>query len=338
MRVLVTGAGGYLGQYVVSCFLDAGHNVRALLRPPARDISCVWSGKPGVEVVWADLLASDGLSAALAGVDLVVHLAATVLGDEDSQFNGTVLATERLLESMVECGTARLLLASSFSVYGFRACRGQLDEQTELEQDLYRRGGYAIAKTWQERTVRSVCRDNDIALTILRPGFIWGLERPEVPGLFLGSGRLRGVLGIRRQVPLTFVENCAFCFLLAAEYQGVLDADTYNIVDTDKTTAWTFARDYLANTGQKACRFPVPFLALNMLANLADRCRRLLFGEGGRLPSLLEPSSLAVFKPLRFDACRLYLLTGRVQPHCYHDAWQRTVRHGTGTATGQKDG
>ena len=60
---------------------------------------------------------------------------------------------------------------------------GTLDEESPLESDLYRRDGYAIAKTWQERVVRRMSREQHWDLTVLRPGFIWGRDHEDFAGL-----------------------------------------------------------------------------------------------------------------------------------------------------------
>ena len=119
MRVLITGANGFLGRHVVAEFLRRGHAVRALVRPAARLDDLGWP-EP-VEVVRADLRVSRELAAAFAGVDVLVHLAAAVTGGEDAQLAATVVGTERLLDAMARSQTGRLVLASSFSVYDWGA-------------------------------------------------------------------------------------------------------------------------------------------------------------------------------------------------------------------------
>jgi UDP-glucose 4-epimerase len=112
VKALVTGANGFLGRHVVARLLERGHEVRALVRPgpPPGE----W--KSGVDLVRADLRVGD-LVPLFAGVDVVVHLAAAVAGDEDAQFASSVVGTERLLEAMARSTARRLLLVSSLVVY-----------------------------------------------------------------------------------------------------------------------------------------------------------------------------------------------------------------------------
>jgi uncharacterized protein YbjT (DUF2867 family) len=78
VRVLVTGATGYVGGQLIPALLEAGHEVRALARDPDRaDLPA------GVEVVKGDVLSGDGLDEALDGVDVAYYLVHSMGGDGD---------------------------------------------------------------------------------------------------------------------------------------------------------------------------------------------------------------------------------------------------------------
>jgi nucleoside-diphosphate-sugar epimerase len=110
MKVLLTGAGGFLGVAVGAALRRHGHSVRALVRTTGS--STPTAAPDGMETWSGDLRTTD-LDAALAGVDAVVHLAAVFRGDVMEQFLGTVVPTERLLEAMVRRGTHELVLVST---------------------------------------------------------------------------------------------------------------------------------------------------------------------------------------------------------------------------------
>lgn len=72
MKILVSGATGYVGGRLVRRLLEAGHDVRVLVRDPSRVVGRTWY--PHVEVITGDLLVKETLGPALAGVDAAYYL------------------------------------------------------------------------------------------------------------------------------------------------------------------------------------------------------------------------------------------------------------------------
>ena len=122
MRVLVTGAAGFIGSHIASAMQEAGHEVRGFdsLTP------AVHSGRPSdcdFELVVGDVRDPAAVDEALAGVDAVCHQAAMVglgvdLSDLPLYSDVNVTGTAVLLEAMGRHGIGRLVFASSMVVYG----------------------------------------------------------------------------------------------------------------------------------------------------------------------------------------------------------------------------
>ncbi len=81
MRVLVTGATGYVGGRLVPRLLERGHAVRVLVRDGRRIEGRAWAAR--VEVAEDDLLAPRSLGAALAGMDAAYYLVHSMGGGAD---------------------------------------------------------------------------------------------------------------------------------------------------------------------------------------------------------------------------------------------------------------
>jgi dTDP-L-rhamnose 4-epimerase len=124
MRILVTGAAGFIGSHIAESALAAGHDVRGLdsLAP------AVHAGVPGywpgdAELLTADIRDPVAVSRALDGVEAVCHQAAMVglgvdLADLPGYSDVNVTGTAILLEQMGRRQIPRLVLASSMVVYG----------------------------------------------------------------------------------------------------------------------------------------------------------------------------------------------------------------------------
>ena len=321
MRVLVSGATGFIGRAVTDAFLSAGHRVRALARP-ATDVTGLWDER--VDVVRGDLRRPPPLEEVFEGVDALVHLAADVSGDEHDQFASTVVGTERLLTAMSRVATRRMVLASSIAVYDWRRAVGSLTEESPLYDGLGDNRGYAVAKTWQERVSRRMSAEHGFELTVLRPGVVWGGGDAHLTGAGRSMRRAHVVLGPARQMPITYVENCADCFV-AATLVDRASGETFNVFDDEPVTAWRYMGEHLRRTATPGVRVPIPYVAGLGAATLAKRTTTLLFGPQGRLPSVLVPALFeASFKPLRFPNEKLRRVLGWRPPYTFDQALERS--------------
>ncbi|MEL7520044.1 MAG: NAD-dependent epimerase/dehydratase family protein, partial [Cyanobacteria bacterium J06553_1] len=171
-KVFITGAAGFVGQYVVAAVLRAGHQVLANVRAKTNVERISWHNHPDVTIVRQDLRSRRGLTEAVENADAVIHLAAVKAGDFYDQFAGTVIATENLLWAMKETGVTQLVAISTFSVYDYLGMKPNrlLDENGPIEPAPQNRDEYAQTKLIQEKLYRAFEGD----VTILRPGMIYG--------------------------------------------------------------------------------------------------------------------------------------------------------------------
>jgi nucleoside-diphosphate-sugar epimerase len=306
VKLAVTGAAGFLGRAVVDAALARGHQVVAVVRSePAQ------GDHRDVEWVRCDLRQPSGLATALAGVDAVLHLAATKDGDFHTQFAGTVIGTENLLEAVRQAGVPRVVAISSFSVYDFAHLpRGALlDEDRPLERAPQRRDDYARTKLAQEDLVRRFEQEGAAEVVVLRPGLVFGPG--EVWHSLLGSplGPVFLRVGGRAVLPLTYVANCAEAVVLAAEVPGAAGT-TLNVVDDDLPTQAQYARAAAAVVPAPRM-VTVPWPVMRSVARLVDTGASRLLGPDAKLPGIVVPHRLdARFKPLRYSNQRARSVLG----------------------------
>jgi nucleoside-diphosphate-sugar epimerase len=320
LNVLITGAGGFLGRSVVLEFVRRGHSVRAMVRPSAETGRLAWPDE--VEIYRADLLSTEDLVPSFEGIDALVHLAAGVRGTAEEQYAATVVGTQRLLDAMAKSRTTRLVLASSIAVYDWSKIEGELDERSPLEpsSDLPERDGYAVAKAEQEQVARRMAEQHHWALTVLRPGFIWGRGNEECAGLGQKVGPVLLVFGPSTRLPLTHVDNCAHAFAEVLENPSAI-GETFNIVDDEGPTI----REHLQATGRKRLTVPIPFGPAFAGVRLVHGLLNGLLRGKKKLPGLLVPCRFeARFKPLRFSNRKLREVLGWNPPLDPAERIQRT--------------
>src|SRR5919112_4834053 len=147
-QILITGGAGFIGSHLADALLSRGHRVRALdnLSPQVHGAD---AARPDylneeVELVQGDVRDPDAVRRALKGIDVVYHLAAAVgVGQsmyEIAQYTAVNnLGTAVLLEALVARPVARLIVASSMSLYGeglYQCPDGSIcsGEERDLEQ------------------------------------------------------------------------------------------------------------------------------------------------------------------------------------------------------------
>lgn len=120
MRTLVTGGAGYIGSQTVRALAAEGVEVVVL-----DDLSTGHRAAlpAGVELVEASLDDGDALRGCLAGVDAVLHFAASIeagesVADPGRFWRNNTVNTILLLDAMVDAGVARLVFSSTAAVYG----------------------------------------------------------------------------------------------------------------------------------------------------------------------------------------------------------------------------
>jgi NAD dependent epimerase/dehydratase len=225
-RVLVTGAGGFIGAQLVGALARAGAEVRALVRYNSRNSwgALDWLDRDSiasVEVTLGDLRDIESVTAAVSGVELVLHLGAQIaipysyLNARDF-FETNVLGSLNVAQAGLNAGVERVVHTSTSEVYG-TAQTPAITERHPLEAQ----SPYAASKIGADQLMASYHRSFDLPVTILRPFNTYGPFQsaraviPTIVAQALSGGPLRlGSLHPRRD--LTFVGDTVAGFIAAA--------------------------------------------------------------------------------------------------------------------------
>lgn len=202
MRVLVTGATGFVGAEVVRHLARSGHWVRAMARRAAKTGELKLPGEGSVDFMAGNVLHPAEVVEAAEGMEAVVHLVGVIreLGENTFE-NAHIESTRHVIQACQSAGIKRCVHMSALGTRPSAAAR------------------YHQTKWMAEELVRA----SGLDWTILRPSLIYG-PRDEFVNLFASISRWSPVLpvmgsGKARMQPLP-VESVAHCFVEALTRPG----------------------------------------------------------------------------------------------------------------------
>jgi nucleoside-diphosphate-sugar epimerase len=217
MRALVTGGGGFLGGAIVRRLAGEGISVRTLQRGTYDELA-----RLGVEQVTGDIADAEVVDRAVAGCDLVFHVAAKVemWGAYEPFYRANVRGTENVIAALRRHSVRRLVFTSSPSVVHGREDLAGVDESVPYPDRF--EAAYPQTKAMAEMAVLAA-NDRELATVALRPHLIWGPgDTNLVPQLVARAraGQLRFVGDGSNLVDTTYIDNVVDAHMLAAERLG----------------------------------------------------------------------------------------------------------------------
>lgn len=194
MKVLVTGAHGFLGSHVTKELLAAGDSVRALMTPwgETRNLQQHLKDEK-LELVRADLTEPADLTGVCDGVDVVVHAAARVAdwGPWEAFEKTNVEGTRSLLNESIHAGAARFVFISSVAVHRYTGFRNA-DTRTLPRNNLD--SPYAYSKILAEDLLMAERRLEPV---VVRPG-LWPFGQNDITFERVAHALQRGTLPLVR--------------------------------------------------------------------------------------------------------------------------------------------
>ena len=273
MRVLVTGATGFVGRHLCAALLAAGHQVKAVTR---RDHA--FNLAAGIQVVnMGNLGPNKDWRSSLTDIDTVIHLAArthvlrdSALDPEAEYHRINVGATTALGVQAAAGGVHRFIFLSSVKA-GAEVSLRDIPLQTKMPpnpQDAYGR-----TKLAAEKALGELSAESDMDVVVLRPPLIYG---PGVKGNFLElfNAVNRGVpLPLRwvdNRRDLIYVENLVAALMRVMEVPATI-CGTHYVCDGDAVSTPELIRRTADALNRPARLLPMPERALRLAGWMTGR-------------------------------------------------------------------
>lgn len=242
-KVLVTGASGFIAKHVVRELLEKGYGVRGTVRSAERreEIEALFPDA-NIEFVDLDLMLDDRWEEALAGVDVLMHTASPFPNgnpkDPDKLIRPAVDGTIRAMKAAKAAGVKRVILTSSVAAIYKDSAKPPAQQSTEenwtdVSADYVT--VYEASKTLAEKAAWKFADENDMQLTSINPGAVFG---PAMDPNFGTSLQLVGEV-MKGEFPLLPDINLSVVDVRDVAYMHV------NAIDNDATIGERFA----ANSG-----------------------------------------------------------------------------------------
>jgi len=218
MNVFVTGASGFIGQYLVNELINNGYQVIGLSRKEKKS-------KEDIKFITGDITKSESFSSVLKDVDMVFHNAAYAMdwGKKDDFYEINVKGTKNVAEACRKHGVQRLIYTSSAGVYGYPKQGKIIIEDTEKKPlNMYQKTKYE-----GEKVLRKY---DDLTVSAIRPPLVFGPGSPALKIAFsnLRKGKMMYIGDGTQQLPIAHPADVAHCMRLIAEKDS--KGDVFNVV------------------------------------------------------------------------------------------------------------
>ena len=255
MKILVTGANGFVGSSLCRRLVSAGHQVRGMVRATS-DLTLL----QGVSVEFASGSLSDreALKAATINQDLVFHVAAAVTdwGALEYFRKINVEGTRNVIEAAIYNQVPRFLYVSSVAVASFSDQKNMDEDAPQLPTPY----PYCQTKREAEALVNDLHRSGKIQTVIVRPGDIYGPnDRVALlrMGEMLRKRQLPYVAGGNKLGAFTYIDNLVEGMILASTNEKAYGR-TYILTDGVEMSWRTYFEKLTDALG-----YPHPSLSVN---------------------------------------------------------------------------
>jgi nucleoside-diphosphate-sugar epimerase len=266
MRALVTGATGFVGSHLAEALRRRGYDVTALARSPAKAEALVHQG---VRVVRGDLHDTAALERAVAGQDIVYHVAGVVAARDEAGFlSGNRDGTRNILAAAERGGKPRFVLVSSLAAAGPSA-RGAPLTGGEAPRPVTAYGRSKLA-------AEEVVKDSSLRWSIVRPPIVYGPRDKEILKVFrLARLRIAPVFGHGDQeLSAVYASDLAEALVATGESPTTIGG-TYTACHPEVFTTAQFGNAVAAVMGRSVTTVRIPPQLGRALLSISEMAARL---------------------------------------------------------------
>ncbi len=325
MKVLITGASGFVGSAVTRCLIIAGYRVRALLRAesPRDNLSGL-----DVEIAIGDLTEPDTLKTAVAGCTALFHIAADYrLWTPQPQvlYRTNVDGTRNIMQAALHAEIRRIVYTSSVATLGLHTNGSPAGEETPSSlEDMT--GHYKRSKFMAEAEVRRMVVEDRLPAVIVNPSTPVGPRdiRPTPTGkMIVDAARGRMPAYVDTGLNIVHVDDVAAGHLLAFERGKV--GERY-ILGGDNMSLRDILHHIASMSGRRPPRVRLPHNAVLPLAWITQGLARI---SGTMQPIMTVDGVRMAKKRMYFSSARAegeLGYTHRPATEALHDAvtWFRS--------------
>ncbi|MDI1307808.1 MAG: SDR family oxidoreductase [Methylotenera sp.] len=271
MKILLTGANGFVGQAFYAEAITRGLNVLGVTRTNSallHSINNILVGDIGGTTDW---------TLALEGCDVVVHLAARVHVMQETSNNPlaefrrlNVVGTERLARCAAKAGVKRFVYVSSIKVHGEETSGNHIycEQDVPAPQDPY-----GVSKWEAEQALHKIAKETGLEVVVVRPPLVYGAG---VKGNFaqmlsvLARGLPLPFASVTNRRSLIYIENLVDALILCATHPAAA-GQTYLVSDGEDISTSDLLKKLSLAMDKSPRLFPFPVALLKLAGRLVGK-------------------------------------------------------------------
>jgi nucleoside-diphosphate-sugar epimerase len=265
MKVFITGATGFVGSFLTQSLIEAGHEVRCLVRTQS---NLRWIADLNVECYYGSLFDKKSLVKGIDGCDMVFHVAGvTKARTEEDYFRGNYESTRNIVDAVLSCKKkiSRFIHISSQAAIGPSPTIIPIDETQPPNPLTY----YGKSKLAGEEYVSSFMKK--MPVLILRPPAVYGPRDTDILEFFrtVKFGVIPQLGGSDKYLSLIHVKDLVRGIMIAAEHKNAV-GKSYFITSPQPYSWKEVSQTTLKILQKRGIKIPVPVTLIKSVAFISE--------------------------------------------------------------------